>query len=896
MHEDLIILCSNARLARGLRLAHDAAQLAAGRTQWQPLRALTLAQWLGDVTTRSLLAGEIPCDAFPSLCLDDPAEQLLWEDAIAQTLSGDAAEALFDVAGMAQTAAESNALMLEWGISPPAGEQAEETRQFLRWREAFQALCRKHGALEPARLREFQIDALRRGAGRLPKRIELAGFDRFSPQDQRLLEILKTRGVELTLQSAESEHGSTFVRVACDDAEAECRSAVAWVAQNLASNPSARLAVVVPELAALRERLAALLDDVLHPATVFPAHAEARRCYDMSLGRPLAAQPLVATALSLLEMAVQRQRFPQADFGRLLRDGYWSDAGQEADARALLDARMRRRLPPMLKLGQLLRFVRETQRQGLPLSALVSALQGMLEEAHAWPRRARPSNWCSAFLKLLAAAGWPGTRGLSSHEFQARCAWNETLAEFASLDGLLGDISPQEACARLARICRKRIFQPEVEGLPQVLVMGMLEAPAMTLDALWVMGMNDHNWPPPARPNPLLPAAAQRAVRAPNADASVQAEFATRVLNRILASAPQGVLSWARREGEQELRPSPFLASFQDAPQASPSALTLAEQLAMPADMQWLEDRRAPPVDPGEVVRGGTGLLRAQAVCPAWAFFQYRLGARVLEEPVEGLDAIQRGTLLHTVLHCFWQGRDSAFLHELDDTGLSAAIAKAVEMGLARFSEKREEPLLPNFLNLESQRLKVLLAAWLAYEKTRPPFAVEACEHPQQLDIAGIQVNLILDRIDRLPDGRQLVLDYKTGSKPDPRSWVEDRITEPQLPVYAALAMAGGQVAAVCFAKVRADEQKFIGVAAETDLLPDVKGLADARGVYPEEKFPDWEALIDHWRERIQAIAAEIRAGEAAVTFADENDLRHCDVKPLLRLPERRLQMERSGS
>ena len=53
-------------------------------------------------------------------------------------------------------------------------------------------------------------------------------------------------------------------------------------------------------------------------------------------------------------------------------------------------------------------------------------------------------------------------------------------------------------------------------------------------------------------------------------------------------------------------------------------AQTLAEQLAQPAQMQWLQDHQAPPVAEGEKVRGGAALFQAQAVCPAWGYFQFR--------------------------------------------------------------------------------------------------------------------------------------------------------------------------------------------------------------------------------------------------------------------------------
>jgi hypothetical protein len=71
--------------------------------------------------------------------------------------------------------------------------------------------------------------------------------------------------------------------------------------------------------------------------------------------------------------------------------------------------------------------------------------------------------------------------------------------------------------------------------------------------------------------------------------------------------------------------------------------------------------------------------------------------------------------------------------------------------------------------------------------------------------------------------------------------------------------------------------------------------LEGARKLFPAERFPDWPSLIRHWQATITGIAAEIKRGEAAVSFRNEEDLRDCDVKPLLRLPERKLQLERQA-
>jgi exodeoxyribonuclease-5 len=59
------------------------------------------------------------------------------------------------------------------------------------------------------------------------------------------------------------------------------------------------------------------------------------------------------------------------------------------------------------------------------------------------------------------------------------------------------------------------------------------------------------------------------------------------------------------------------------------------------------------------------------------------------------------------------------------------------------------------------------------------------------------------------------------------------------------------------------------------------------------QNFTDWQHLLNHWKTAIEAIATEVREGEAAVRFSDENELMYCEVTPLLRLPERKLQFER---
>lgn len=895
-----LILCSTARLARSLRNLH-ARKLAAEQQQWQPLAAFTLGNWLDEQVEEAFLCGGIAPEEVPRGRLSNAQERLLWEQAIESSLKDLDTEPLFDKTGLATAAQEANRLLIEWNLSLDSDDMAEETRQFLLWRQKFQNLCKQGGWLEPVRYFSWQLQCLERGFAAPPPRVALAGFDRISPLQQRLFDALRAQGSVVEQHALAHEAPRQACRVALNDQDAECRVAVAWVQQQLARNPAARLAVVVPELSALREKLAALLDEALHPEDVTPLLAQRLRSYDFSLGVPLNSQPVVAAAISLLRFGMQRQAVPQADISALLHNPYWSAAFAEADARAQLDALMREWLPLSLTPQRFQHFVHKvlTGEKALSVARLDQDLQALLKHCHAQPNRQLPSAWAAAFRMILQQARWPGERSLSSHEYQALRSFEKTLKALADLDQLSGVIHAADAIKRLSQLCKEQIFQPEAQDMPQLQVLGMLEAAAGPLDAMWVMGMNDHVWPPAPGPNPLLPAALQRAAGTPNADSRVQMAFARAIHARLLASAGSTVFSSALKDGERMLRYSPLLRDMPLADETFPLFPTLAETLAAdaPSQLHLLEDSRAPAVQEGEHVSGGTGLLKAQAICPAWAFYQYRLHARALKSPVNGLDAMERGTLVHGVLERFWADRRLSEVQAMPAESLEAAVIEAANQALAAFNQERDASLPEPFIALERERLRKLTLAWLREVEMQRSmdFAVTAREQEARITIEGISIRLVLDRIDTLDDGSLVLLDYKTGRQNNYRNWADARITEPQLPIYAAFVLTEHDVAAVCFAQVRIDDNGFMGISRDADVVPGAVALSDTKGrrIFSEADFPDWPSVLAHWKSSIENIARELKSGEAAIRFEDEKQLAYCEVLPLLRLPERQLQFER---
>jgi len=897
---DAVVLCATGRLPQSLCAQYDLAQTARGMTAWDTLVCKTVNSWLAELgETMALRGAKTP--ALQAAVLDAIGERLLWEQAILDTLE-DESRYLFDITGMAKTAVQAHELVVTWQVPLSTPARSSENLQFERWRKRYLGICKTRGVIDAPSFRQAVIAELANAdlcGSMLPAQVIFAGFDRLNPADLALQQALAGLGVKiLTLQVCRTAAAPRVI--AYPDSAAEMLAAAHWARETLAHAPHARIAIVVPDLAVRGDMIHDALQDILSPETLHPAWSEGSMPFNLSLGRSLEKYPLVGIAIDVLEIVAARHEVEQLQMGRLLRSPYWSTGLSEQVLRARVEAGMRTMLAPAVPLAKFIRAAEYITRN-VPAGdkQFLRHLHALKQAAADFAGRKPPSLWCTIFLQTLDAAGWLHERALSSHEFQTRAVLREEMLRLGSLDSILGDINASTALGHFRDMCGERVFQPKTQGDPPIQVLGMLEVSGLHFDAVRVTGMTDTAWPPPARPNPLLSAEAQRKAGSPNACAAVQLEFAKSLQAGLGSSASRIIYTRPETENGAALGGSPLISHLPVEKQARPAGDYWIDDLLRTPGSRLdapIDDSFAPPVLPGEKVRGGTWILRAQAICPAWAYFQFRLGAKALEQPVEGLDNRKRGTLVHRVLEHFWaQVETSERLHALGAQGIEAEIIRAVDFTLDAFAaEPANAELKPGYRALERLRLIKLLKGWLNLEMAREmPFRVVALESSPPVNIGGIEVAIHPDRIDRLESGGLLIIDYKTGASIDTKNWAAERITEPQLPIYAAIPeYAEGSVVGVAFAKVLLGEPAVTGLADTDNLMPKLAALDSKtqRKLYPEEIFPSWAAVLQVWRQRLDAIAAEIRGGDAGVCFSDEQALKYCDVKPLLRLDERRTQ------
>lgn len=899
---DSVILCATQRLAQTLSRMHDEA--AGAKQTWASLPASTTNLWLAGLHAALDLRGLLPPALAGCRVLSPFQEKLVWEQVIRSSLGSDL-EPLFDLSSLAATASQAHRLSIQWNIpASPENSATQEQSQYQQWQAAFQQYCQAHQLIDATRMQAYLIDYLAEVPKALLKpQVVFAGFDHYTMLEQRLQQQLRNMGIRLS-ELVQPDVNADVRRVAPIDLDDECQAIAQWAQTHLQQNPNARLGLVAPDLATYQYPLQDALEDRLCPQRLMGHQAEQVRPFNISLGKPLAATPIVQTALTLLQILAAFRDIEQPVFANLLHSAYWSDATTEADARARLDVAYRSSVSLKAPLQRYIDFAEWfLTEQQLVAPNLRQHLATLIRTSARLRGDHSPAEWCHQLESVLAACGWLHGGQLNSLEFQTRQAFLETLEELGRLEHISGKLSLRDAVALIRQLCQEKLFQPKTHGTPPIQILGMLESTGLSFDALWIAGLTESSWPPVARPNPLLSLSAQRAQKAPNACAQVQLVFAQQIQARLMRSAPEITVSAPTQEGDAELQPSALIAEWplSALPETLPMPWVRAALSAKADALTCIEDHVAPAVEAGNRVRGGTWLLRAQAICPAWGYYEFRLGAKALQTPSEGLDARQRGTLVHHSLEAFWkETKDLHTLQQLAHSGLETAVDLAVDIALTEFNaDKRHEALKPRQHTLERNRLRRLITAWLRVEAERKDaFTVLHTEHEFKDTIGGIEVRMFIDRIDQLDDGRILIVDYKTGANIDTKNWAEGRLTEPQLPIYAAIAPPpGGDVAGVAFAQIHLAKLGFKGIGDAIETPAGIEDLQSdkARRLFDAARFPDWASVLTHWQKAIYSIAAEVCAGDAGVRFTNDKDLLYCDVRPLLRLAERARMREQQS-
>jgi ATP-dependent helicase/nuclease subunit B len=339
-----------------------------------------------------------------------------------------------------------------------------------------------------------------------------------------------------------------------------------------------------------------------------------------------------------------------------------------------------------------------------------------------------------------------------------------------------GRIAPANAAPMLEQLMRGIAVRPPFGQHPRIFIWGLIEARLQQADLTLLGGLNEGTWPALPTPDPWLAPRLRHELGLPGLERRIGLAAHDFALG---LGAPSVLVTRARRDARAPAVASRFWLRLE--------AMTGGVSRA-PALRAWARDldrgagrhpagRPAPAPPASERPRSISVTEVDRLKADPYAFYARKmLGLSALDEVDADPGPAWRGSAVHKVLE--------AWMKE-DDCDPSRLRTRAE----ALLDATHAHPLMRALWQPRLMEAIDWIAAEVARgrEMGRLPLRAEAWG---ETELAGIRLQGIADRIDRLGDGRLALVDYKTGSPPGPKAVAEG--FSMQLGLLGLIAERGG--------------------------------------------------------------------------------------------------------
>ncbi len=894
-------LTPNTRLAAHLNKIIDT--LSANRVKnaevcWPSINILPFDAWAMSIWNARLLRGELPA----KLVLSSSQDIQYWEQVISESTYG---QSLLSLSSTAKLAQQGYQLLRQWQID--IEEQAFDfsssldSEAFYHWINAYEESlsATEHIAFVDAQTHLLSLDL----EDDMPP-IIMVGFQSPSPLQIELAKNLSSKSHKVTQLYLKRKNEQTSI-ISCVDFPDELIAASRWAKLRSAEDPSANIAVVIQNLAQNKLATERVFQQYFDEDALNTGGISSAGAFNISAGTPLSETATVSIALSLIETMVAPLAIDRWSF--LLCSAYLGDESIDLEFRRALISSCHSAGNAEFTLTQIARLF-EWDKPNFKTFVNIGAkgnehpfqirLNQCVNRSRSLRRRTKekstqyPSQWIAEIQAVLEDFGWPGNRTLNSDEYQQCQRFSACCDSFSSLDAVVGNVGLSQAIRLFKSHCHDSTYHRETTddaGKGNIVqVLGSLEASGQTFDYLWLVGMSERQWPQPPKTHPLIPRSLQIENNMPSASSEQEFVYAGALTEAYLNSAKNIVVSYPSVIDEIPVHLSPLVnslindSSLVEMPRETYNGVEGSSlepmndsPLEHVADHFGLSYPDAQQEEVNSVLKGGASMLKDQAENPFKAYIKWRLGIRALGPIVTGVSPLERGNTTHAALEYIWQALGgSASLHDCTDAQLLTLVIESIESTFDKIISRRFESIPSRLLALEKQRLQTTLETWLSLEKQRPDFLIKSLEESLDVQLEGYTIHLRIDRMDRLTDDSLLLLDYKTGLT-KPSGWWDDRISDPQLPLYLyalrqllALDNKGSGAlyvpGSLGFASLKSGQIAIDGIAEDESVALDIKGITTISKRRNHNRV-DWADLENHWNKGLASLMREILQGYAAV-------------------------------
>lgn len=827
MHEGAVIITPNNRLSAHLIQNYDEQYR---KTQSGPLvkpLCFSYESWLHFLFNE--LCQRHPQHSHP-IILTEHQQHYLWHSILQEQQDISMSTDLLNLARDAW----QRCIFWQIDANHPALQQTTYTRRFQKWYKAFQQELDVQHAITIEHIPEYFLNS--NYSIPMPTMIWTC-FDEFTPLQKNIQEKFALQECQQLFDDYQETtiHGAHF---AAENQQAEFIQASMWATERLTQGDRS-IAIIVPDL-----------QKQIHSVRTLCTQHFTEDLYNISYGVPLADSPIINTALQWL--ALDLESVTAQEIRLLLYSPFIQGGHSEFAARCqiLQDS-------PLMKAMHVswTEFLAQIKTPAPDLHACLQSLQS-------YPKVDSPYAWTQHFKQRLHALGFPGETHIDSNLYQHLKRFYLLFDELMSLNTLSTEMTAHIAMQNLSEMAVSTLFQIQKRPTP-ISILGMLEASGCRYDSIWITGLTDQSLPQKTKFSPFLPIHLQKTLSMPHTDAHKEFKRAQQTLDRFGYATRSIVYSYPLTMVDQPQLPCTLIEHY---PSFTAFPFFKTEQNC--ALEQYAEHYNHPP-KLGEKFSGGTALLANQAKCPFQAFALHRLKIKENPNYSDGLDPAERGQILHSSLEMLWSKlANQANLLRLTTEQLEDLILRSIDDTLQLFGNRL--PALAQ--ELESYRLLRLIQACLLWEQQREPFQISALEASYQITLAGLPLNIRVDRLDQcLAQPSKIIIDYKT-SLPTSKPWLEERPEAPQLLLYALL---DKQIDTLIFMQMKAGRMTLQGLSARPQ---------ETTGIQSLKENESWSTYQQHWEQQLTLLAEEIQQGYCEPKPKRASLCQQCSVQSLCRV------------
>lgn len=868
----ITLLTPNLRLRALLSSEYATWQAQQGESVWKTPFILPLNTWL-EQQWQSI-------NHHQQFLLSSAQEMQLWESIINQAPQQDALLSTHASATLVKQAWQ-NLQLWSLELDVLCNSHHQEALLFYQWGKHFEAITHQEKWISAAQLPKAFLDAIEHGRIQIQSHIWLFGFDELAPVMKKLFQTLANYTQVKMIPSP--IHHATIHRIHPDDIESEILTMARWSKTLLDQNPNHKVGCIVPELNQYRSLIQRAFTEVFSIENVLPGTHTPTKYFNISAGLRLVDYPILKSALLVLQMTLGS--IEVETFSPLLQSTYLCEHPQDSYVGAQIDSALRELNEPNLMPSSILAIMTNFHAK-FPNSTWLKRWKNFTKQNRTAKPFEAPIFWRNYFLQNLMALGWPGSRTLNSLEYQLVARFKALLEESCQLAIVTPKFTQSQALQNLHRLLHETQFQPEGSEAP-VQILGLLESAGYEFDALWIMGLHDEIWPPPAKPNPFIPISIQTKYAMPHASALREMQYTQQLMQRLETASPIIIMSCAKQLGDKPSRVSQLIAHHAEISLEAlqlPAFHSYAHTIFRQRQLQTLTDDQAPTLYKHEPVHGGSAIFKYQALCPFRAFATIRLNTTSPAHPELGILATEKGSLMHKALDFIWaEIKTHDQLCQMSEQALTTLVQQCIHKTIHPLLHQTHSQAKTIFLELESVRLLKLLLQWLDMEKKRSHFTVIERESRRTAQIGDLKLHLTIDRIDQLSDGSKLIIDYKSGIS-QINQWQPDNLTDPQLPIYAVFTDKTQPFTpydGISFAQVRSGQLQFKGVVSHPDRA--FSNVVDVKKFTTPQPM-NWQTLLLEWQSRLEQLSKDFCDGKAVVEPANEQACHYCHLQPLCRV------------